>query len=147
MEGASGAADGAVAPEGAEWNAPVGVVLTTPAGSLTFDLGKPTPIAALFVQADANDAYKIEGSPDGAPGTFKLLADVDNVWERGHGLRSRSIQIPAEVVRYLRVGEGAGDGYFSLAEFAAYCRAPAPFPPSMPVVQAPLATVASRAWY
>jgi len=139
--------DGAVAPEGAEWNAPVGVVLTTPAGSLTFDLGKATTIAALFVQADANDAYKIEGSADGAPGTFKLLADVDNVLERGHGLRSRSIQIPPEVVRYLRVGEGVGDGAFSLAEFAAYCRVPAPFPPSMPVVQAPLATVVTRPWY
>ncbi|MEP6654799.1 MAG: hypothetical protein ABJA82_15660 [Myxococcales bacterium] len=139
--------DGAVAPEGAEWNAPVGVVLATPAGSLTFDLGQPMPITALFVQADANDAYKIWGSADGTPGSFKLLTDVDNVSERGHGLRSRSMEIPPETVRYLRVGEGVGDGYFSLAEFAAYCRVPVPFPPSMRAAQAPLATVASRPWY
>lgn len=139
--------DGAVAPEGAEWNAPVGVVLATPAGSLTFDLGRPTPVAALFVQADANDTYKIEGSVDGTPGSFRLLADVDNVLERGHGLRSRAIQLPPEVVRYLRVGEGIGDGYFSLSEFAAYCRVPVPFPPQLRETQAPLATVAHQPWY
>ena len=139
--------DGAVAPEGAEWNAPVAVVLDTGAGSVTFDLGQPTPISALFVQADANDTYKIQGSLDGTPGSYKLLVDVDNASDRGHGLRSRSMQIPPERVRFLRVGEGVGDGYFSISEFAAYCQVPIPFPPVMRQTDAPLAVVAKRPWY
>jgi hypothetical protein len=139
--------DGAVAPEGAQWDAPVAVVLDTAAGSLTFDLGKPTPISALFVQADANDTYKIQGSLDGTPGSYKLLVDVDNVLDRGHGLRSRSMQIPAEAVRFLRVGEGVGDGSFSISEFAAYCQVPIPFPPVMRQADAPPAAVVKRPWY
>ena len=59
--------DGAVAPEGAQWDAPVALVFDTPAGSVTYDLGQPTPIAALYVQADANDTYKVLGSLDGTP--------------------------------------------------------------------------------
>jgi hypothetical protein len=139
--------DGAVAPEGAQWDAPVAVVLDTAAGSLTYDLGKPTPISGLFVQADANDTYKIQGSLDGTPGSYKLLVDVDNVLDRGHGLRSRSMQIPSEAVRFLRVGEGVGDGSFSISEFAAYCQVPIPFPPVMRQTAAPLASVAKRPWY
>jgi len=139
--------DGAVAPEGAEWNAPVAVTLETAAGSVTFDLGQPTHVSAVFVQADANDTYKILGSLDGTPGSYKLLADVDNVRYRGHGLRSRSIAIRPEPVRFLRVGEGEGDGLYSISEIAAYCEAPVPFPPVMRQVDAPAAVVASRPWY
>jgi hypothetical protein len=139
--------DGAVAPEGAEWNGPAAVVLETGAGSVTFDLGRPTNLAAIFVQADANDTYKLLGSPDGTPGSYKLLADVDDVLSRGHGLRSRSIRIASEPVRFLRVGEGEGDGLYSIAEIAAYCQDPVPFPPVMRKVDAPLAVVAPRPWY
>ncbi|MES1172003.1 MAG: hypothetical protein ABUL77_02095 [Bacteroidota bacterium] len=139
--------DGAVAPEGAEWNAPVAVVFDTLAGSVTYDLGAPTPVAALVVQADANDTYKVQGSLDGTPGSFKLLVDVDNVSDRGHGLRTRSVQIPPEPVRFLRVGEGVGDGFFSLSEFAAFCQTPTPFPPVFRTTDAPLATVVKRPWY
>lgn len=139
--------DGAVAPEGAQWDAPVGVILETPAGSITFDLGQPTRIAAFHVQADANDAYKIEGSLDGRPGSYKLLVDVDNVSDRGHGLRARSMQIPPATVRFLRVGEGVGDGLFSLSELAAFCEVPVPFPPVLRQVDAPLATIEKRPWY
>jgi spermidine synthase len=42
-------------------------------------------------------------------------------------------------VRYLRVGEAEGDNAFSISEFAAYCKAPTPFPPAMRVVEAPMA--------
>src|SRR5688500_17310291 len=87
------------------------------------------------------------GSLDGTPGSYKLVVEVENASDRGHGLRGRSVQIPAMTVRYLRVGEGVGDGFYSIAEFAAFCRVPSPFPPTMRQVQAPLAPVVKRPWY
>ena len=102
--------DGAVGPEGAQWDAPVGITFDTGAGSLTYDLGQPTPITGLYLQADANDTYKILGSSDGTPGSYKLVVEVENASDRGHGLRMRWVEIPPMTVRYLRVGEGVGDG-------------------------------------
>jgi hypothetical protein len=139
--------DGAVGPEGAQWDAPVGVILDTGAGSVTYDLGSVTPVSAVYLQADANDTYKIMGSVDGTPGSYKLLVEIDNVIDRGHGLRGRSMQFPPVNVRYLRAGEGIGDGFFSVSEFSAYCQAPYPFPPSMKVTDAPTAIVNEPPWY
>ncbi len=65
--------DEAVAPEGAQWDSPVAIVLDTPAGSVTYDLGQPTSVSAFYVQADANDTYKIFGSLDG---TAEQLQDA-----------------------------------------------------------------------
>ena len=141
--------DQAMAPEGAQWDAPVGVVLETAAASVTYDLGRPTEIGALLIQADANDVYQVQGSLDGAPGSFQLLIEADNVRDvLGHGLRTRALRLarPARV-RFLRVGEATGDGAFSLSELAAYCRAPEPFPPVMRRVSAAAAPVAARPWY
>ena len=42
--------------------------------------------------------------------------------------------------RFLRVGEGKGDSFYSISEVAAYCQTPTPFPPQMKVVDAPTAT-------
>ncbi len=139
--------DGAIGPEGTQWDAPVGVILDTGAGSLTYDLGEPTPVSAVYLQADANDTYKIMGSLDGSPGSYKLLVEIDNVSDRGHGLRGRSMQFPPVTVRYLRAGEGIGDGFFSVSEFSAYCQAPYPFPPPMKVTDAPAAIVNEAPWY
>ncbi len=139
--------DGTVGPEGAQWDAPVAAVFDTGAGSVTFDLGQVTPITGLYLQADANDTYKIQGSLDGTPGSYKLVVEIDNAGDRGHGLRARSIQIPPMPVRFLRVGEGVGDGYFSISEFAAFCQVPVPFPPAFRQSDAPLAAVTHRPWY
>jgi spermidine synthase len=133
--------DGTVGPEGTEWDAPVAVVLGG-AGALTYDLGQPRRIGAFYLQADANDRYQVTGSLDGAPGSFRQLAEIDDVFQQGHGLRSRSVEIPPTTVRYLRVGAGTGDGFYSVSEFAAYCRAPTPFPPAMRVANAPRAPAA-----
>jgi spermidine synthase len=129
--------DGAVASEGAPWDAPAAVKLASHAASITYDLGGPRKVSALYVQADANDTYKIAGSSDGQPGSFRVLAEVANVVDRGHGLRVRSVQIEPVTVRYLRIGDADGDGFFSVSEFAAYCLAPTPFPPIMRTVDAP----------
>lgn len=139
--------DGAIGPEGTQWDAPIGIILDTGAGSLTYDLGEPTPISGVYLQADANDTYKIMGSPDGSPGSFKLLVEIDNASDRGHGLRGRSMQFAPVTVRYLRVGEGVGDGFYSISEFSAYCQSPYPFPPTMKVTDAPQAVVNEPPWY
>ena len=83
------------------------------------------------MQGDANDTYKVMGSVDGSPASYKLLVELPNVVDRGHGLRTRSNQVPPTTVRYLRIGDANGDNFFSISEFAAYCKAPTPFPPGM----------------
>ncbi|HET6147604.1 MAG TPA: hypothetical protein VFH68_08725 [Polyangia bacterium] len=137
--------DEAVAPEGAQWDSPVAVLFDTPAGSVTYDLGQPTSVSAFFVQADANDTYKIFGSVDGTPDSYKLLVEVETA--NGHGLRARTPTINPTTVRYLRIGEGLGDGFYSLSEFAAYCRAPTPFPPQFRRVDAPPARLPDIPWW
>jgi spermidine synthase len=139
--------DGAVGPEGAQWDAPVAVTFSTGAGFVTYDLGRPREIGAVHIQADANDTYKLTGSLDGTPGSFKILREIENVVdEKGHGLRSRSgLVVPPATVRYLRIGEGLGDNAFSLSEVAAYCKPPAPFPPNLRQVDAPLAQTGGTA--
>jgi hypothetical protein len=129
--------DGTVGPEGADWNAPVTVTLENANASITYDLGEPREVSAIMMQGDANDTYKVTGSLDGSPTSYKLIAEFANVVNTGHGLRTRSSTVMATTVRYLRVGEANGDNYFSLSEFAAYCKAPTPFPPGMKIVDVP----------
>jgi spermidine synthase len=131
--------DGAAVADGAQWDGPAGVRLEGGAASLTYDLGKPTPVTAIVLQADANDSYRITGSIDGQ-GPFKQLVLAPNVVERGHGMRTRSLQFAGETVRYIRVGEAEGDNAFSISEFAAYCKVPSPFPPALKVLDAPMAS-------
>jgi len=139
--------DESAAPEGAQWDAPPAVVFDTAAGSLTYDLGRPMPVSAFSVQADANDTYKIWGSLDGAAGSFKLLVEVDNVVGIGHGLRTRPVTIGTTMVRYLRIGEPIGDNFYSISEFQAFCQAPSPFPPHLKIVDAPPAKVAPQTFW
>ncbi len=140
--------DEAAAPEGAQWDAPVGVILETPAGSLTYDLGSVKPVASFLLQADANDTYKIFGALENKPEAFKLLVEIDNVvTTQGHGFRTRTATIDATPVRYLKVGEPVGDGAYSIAEFQAYCRAPNPFPPKLTISNAPPAIVVQPSFW
>jgi spermidine synthase len=130
--------DGAIGVEGTRWDAPLAVTFFSSFASLTYDLGRTRTVSALYIQADANDTYRILGSTDGAPGSFRLLTTAEDAFARGHGLRDRAIRITPTLVRYLRVGEANGDGRFSISEFAAYCKVPSPFPPAMKAVDAPL---------
>jgi len=127
--------DGIAAPEGTQWDAPVTVTLEGPTSSITYDLGEVRSVSGIVMQADANDTYKVMGSVDGSPTSFKLLVELPNVVNTGHGLRTRSNEIPPTEVRYLRVGDANGDNYFSISEFAAYCKRPAS--PGMKIVDVP----------
>jgi len=142
--------DGAVAAEGAQWDAPVVVTLETGTAFVTYDLGQPRSISALVLQADANDTYQVQGSEgsqspqgqaDPTPPAFKPIVEIQNVVDRGHGLRTRAVEFPPVTVRYLRVGHANGDGFYSISELAAYCKKPAPFPPAFRIVDAPPAQV------
>jgi len=134
--------DGNVAPEGADWNVPLGVTLENANSSVTYDLGEERTISAVVAQADANDTYKVMGSVDGSPASFKLLVELPNVVTTGHGMRTRATQVPPTSVRYIRIGDANGDAFFSLTEFQAFCKAPTPFPPGMKIVDAPPAAAA-----
>ena len=133
--------DGAVGAEGTQWDAPLSVTFFTSSASLTYDLGRARSVSALYIQADANDTYRVLGSTEGTPGSFRILTTVEDATARGHGLRDRAIRITPTLVRYLRIGEANGDGRFSISEFAAYCRIPSPFPPAMKALDAPLAEI------
>lgn len=127
--------DEAVAPEGAAWDAQPAVIFDTAAGTVTWDLGQATLLRSLVIQADANDTYTVWGSRDGK--SYQVLGQIDPVLN--HGLRTRVLNVGGMVARYLRFGEGVGDGFYSASEVAAYCRVPSPFPPAMKVVDAPAA--------
>jgi hypothetical protein len=134
--------DGAVGAEGTAWDGPPAIKIETGAGFVTYDLGQPRSISALVLQADANDTYRISGAPASAGAAasgFKLLAEIPNVVARGAGLRTRAVEIPPTTVRYLRVGEANGDGFYSISELGAYCARPTPFPPTLRVLEGPAA--------
>ncbi|SRR6266540_28582 len=141
------ATDGKVAPEGAQWDAPVGVFLDTGAGSLTWDLGQIRPVGSFMLQADANDSYKVFGAEVDSPSAYKLLIEIESVVNIGHGLRTRAVTIEPTPIRYLRIGEALGDSAYSISEFQAFCRPPTPFPPKLTIVDAPQAKVVEAPWY
>src|ERR1039457_1315999 len=129
--------DETLAPEGAMWDAPPAVILDTGASTVTWDLGQVTNLRSFAIQADANDTYTVWGSLDGKD--YKVFGQIDPV--PGHGLRMRVLNVGGMPARFVRVGEGVGDSFYSLSEVAAYCQVPSPFPPAMKVVDAPVAAV------
>jgi hypothetical protein len=129
--------DGSITPEGAQWDAQPAVIFDTAASTVTWDLGEITLVRSLAIQADANDTYTVWGSVDGEE--YKVFGQIDPV--PNHGLRMRVLNVGGMPARFLRVGEGVGDSYYSISEVAAYCQVPSPFPPSMKVVDAPAAVV------
>jgi hypothetical protein len=136
--------DGVVANEGAVWDAPLATVLETGASVLTWDLGQVTPVRAVWVQADANDYYTVWGSADG--NRYQDLGRIEPA-EGVHGLRGRKLTLGGTPVRFLRIGEGQGDSFYSVSEVQAYCQVPAALPQGVRVERAAAAVVAKNFWY
>jgi len=130
--------DGKVAPEGAAWRVEPSLVLAPSGAGLTWDLGGETSLAALVLQADANDVYPIETSLDGE--RFEPLVAVSPA-AAGHGLRTRALRTAERRARFVRLTAEGGDGSYAVSELQLFCRSPEPFPPSLEVVAAPLAEV------
>jgi len=135
--------DESIAPEGAVWDASPAVVFETGVSTVTWDLGAITLLRSLAVQADANDTYTVWGSLDDVD--YKVLGQIDPV--ANHGLRMRVLNVGGMPARFLRIGEGVGDGFFSISEVAAFCQVPTPFPPAMKVVDAPPAVAPSKPFF
>src|SRR5215470_3868929 len=111
-------------PEGAPWDTPGAVVLGR-GGSVTIDLGDAQTIAAVAVQADNNDIYVIDGSPDGT--TFAPLAVAGAT--RGLGLRTRYVKLDEpRAARILRITARGGDGMYSVSRVRVYCQVPDDWP-------------------
>ncbi|MFI5309011.1 MAG: discoidin domain-containing protein, partial [Polyangiales bacterium] len=121
--------DGQLATEGALWNSPAGVNWQGAAPELVYDLHAPAELQYLVLQGDNNDNYTVEGSADGTGYRLLWTAEPDST---GPGLRTRFVVLPKrESARYLRVKASGGDGYYSLSELRAYCKAPLVWPPAV----------------
>lgn len=127
MAEARRATDGRVAPEGAPWSSPPAVVIDGDGESITWDLGGLREVRGLLLQGDANDRFPVSGSLDGR--TFTPLGAIAALSDVG-GLRTRTEIFPqAPAIRYLRLDPPEGDGFTSVAEVAAWCALPKPWPP------------------
>ena len=135
--------DGVAAPEGAIWDQPVAAIFPTSASTLTWDLGTATKLEAAWIQADANDYYTVWGSPDGQ--AWKDLGRIEPV--DGDGLRGRKLLFNNAVARFVRIGGGEGDRFYSISEFQLFCQLPTPFPPRLRVGAASVAKVAPKPFW
>ncbi len=132
--------DRRVLPEGAAWDTGAAVLLTAE-DRPTFDLDAPLPLRSLLIQADANDAYRLEGSLDGTD--FEPIAEVPKLAHLD-GLRTRAIRLDGSALRFLRLVLVAGDGRASVAEIQAFCAEPGAWQPGLEVLDLPVQRAAAR---
>lgn len=136
--------DGQVAPEGAAWDSALALRMFSSATVVTFDLGGDRTLRSLFVQADANDSYLVEGSRDGI--AFGRLGEIPRL-EGQHGLRSRALRMAPAAVRFLRVRSSSGDGRASISEVQAFCPEPGGWQPRLQIIELPASPTAQRSPY
>jgi hypothetical protein len=125
--GAARTVDGVAPVEGGAWKTNLTAVMGTADAQLTWDLGQPTRVDALAVQADNNDTYEVYASVDGT--TFHPLWTVPESPAMGMRFRVQA-GLNAEL-RYLRISNPAGDEAYSLGEVLAFCARPAVWPPQV----------------
>jgi hypothetical protein len=104
--------DGALAAEGAAWDAPAATSLSSESSSVTYDLGQSAPIRSAFLQGDNNDDYVLSVSDDGT--SFRELWIARPVG--APGLRARSTEGLSGRARWLRLSARGGDHVYSLTE-------------------------------
>jgi hypothetical protein len=117
--------DGAAAEESDSWDADVAAVFGGAGAFVEFDLGEVVPIAAVWLQADANDRYEISTSVDRE--TFRILW-----WSPpapGGGLQTRFVRNLEGSARWVRIQARGGDGRYSVAEVGLFSIVPDTFPP------------------
>ncbi|MDH3626522.1 MAG: DUF1129 domain-containing protein [Acidobacteriota bacterium] len=117
--------DGVLGPEGGHWLSDRNTLFTS-MGYVVFELPQTIPVHSIFLQADANDSYRLSGSTDGRQ--WQPLEEIPAVGPAGMQMRyATGFDF---TLRFLRVEPGAGDGDFSIGEIAAYCGTPTPWPPA-----------------
>lgn len=125
VRGAERLTDNRIRLDGTTWNGPRSAVFDDGKAAITWDLGRPTGIGAVMVQADNNDTFALEGSLDGE--TWSLLWTVPQ--HPQPGLQTRLTQGLDATARYLRFGGAQGDDFYGVGELQVYCAQPALWPP------------------
>jgi hypothetical protein len=132
--------DGVQAASGSGWNTELSAILSSPRAFVEYDLGRPTPIEAVYLQADNNDTYVLSGSADGQ--SFREL------WVAGpteeSGMRARSISALGRSARFVRLSAKRGDGSYAVSELQIFSRRPEIFPPRLATHSAPPPSVKVR---
>ena len=134
------ATDGKAAPEGrAVGRGGNGIFFDTPGGH--DDLRPRAGAFGVVVPAAGRRQRQLQDLRRGRGHTVGVQAAGRGRERRQH--RPRPADAPGAIeptaVRFVRIGEPLGDGSYSVSEFQAYCRAPKPFPPKLPIVDAPAA--------
>ena len=112
--------------EGAVWDAPLATVLETGASMLTWDLGQVVPLQAAVGAGRRQRLLHGVGL-----GRRQQLPAIWAGWNRSRGCtacaagRCRWAGAP---VRFLRIGEGQGDSFYSVSEMQAFCQLPGGVP-------------------
>jgi hypothetical protein len=123
--------DGRRGREGDSWKSLATVPFAGRETYVVYDLGKPTQLAAAWLQGDNNDTYELEGSLDGE--------HFDTIWlaptVHQPGLRTRSTTSLDATARYVRLHPKSGDGFFGVTELELFSQVPADFPGLVPEVR------------
>jgi hypothetical protein len=112
---------------GGYWKTTVTSQLDTLQSFVTYDLGQPKKITAVWLQADSNDVYDVAGSKDGE--RWETIYRANPVPESG--MRSRYASGLDATARYIRLTPLTGDGAFAVSELQVFGEAPARFPPAV----------------
>jgi hypothetical protein len=112
----AGLVDGQTPVEGAHWDSPGTVILDTPTSSVTLALPS-RDLTEIWVTADGNDSYTLQGSTDGA--RFVAAGVIANA--NLFGLRTRHVKFAhPRAWSYLRIRPQTGDGLYSLRQITAF---------------------------
>jgi hypothetical protein len=119
--------DGRCANEGEDWNSTSAAIFDSDSAFVDYDLGKPTPIVAAYVQGDNNDDYVLSVSDD--------RKSFTPLWSSGKrdavGLRERAQDALTGKGRYVRLTVHGGDGAYSVTELQIFAERPAKWPPAL----------------
>ncbi|HEY6559757.1 MAG TPA: hypothetical protein VI072_20885 [Polyangiaceae bacterium] len=97
---------------------------------VTYDLGQPRTIRAVWLQAEARGRFAVSTSDDGVHFQAPWVSEPDSA---AQGLQPRFARNLALKGRYLRVSHALNTTPISLGELQAFSDVPAVFPPVVPV--------------
>jgi hypothetical protein len=125
VEGVERLIDGERALEGAPWSSAAAAFFHGKRAFVTFDLGRVTPIDAVYLQGDNNDRFVLEASDDGVQ--FRHLWTAPAV--DGQGQRRRTGSGLGGRGRFVRLRAVGGDDFVSATEIQLFAARPALWPP------------------
>jgi hypothetical protein len=119
--------DGQRSFEGSAWNSETAAIFRGSRAYVIFDLGKVTPIDAVYLQGDNNDEFILETSEDGA--RFTTLWTAHAVGQQG--LRARWASGFGWRARFVKLSAVGGDASVSVSEIQLFSATPSVWPPKV----------------